>query len=203
MIIDISQLSGFEAYNALTQTIVPRPVAWVLSDNGNGSHNLAPFSYFGALTSDPPLFTLSIARKADGDAKDTLHNIEQRDFFVVHIPHREQARLVTDSAKPLEHGDSEVSLLGLELTEFAGFPLPRIKQSRIALGCSRHQILEIGPSAQPLIVCEIKSIYIEDSLVDSSPDQPLHVNALKLDPLGRLGGEDYVTMGEILTIPGR
>ncbi len=200
MIIDAANLSGYHAYNALTQTIVPRPVAWVLSDNGDASFNLAPFSYFSALTSDPMLFTLSIGKKRGGEAKDTLRNIEERKHLVVQIPHREQALQVTRSAAPLEHGDSELSLLGLETTPFDGFTLPRIKDCRIALGCTHYQTLEIGPRPQSLVVCEIKTLFVDDAIIASRDDEPLAVDTLKLDPLGRLGGNDYITMGQVLTV---
>jgi flavin reductase (DIM6/NTAB) family NADH-FMN oxidoreductase RutF len=200
MILDASKLTGYDAYNAITQTIVPRPVAWVLSDNGDASFNLAPFSYFSALTSDPMLLTLSIGNKRGGEAKDTLHNIGERNNFVIHIPHREQALSVTKSAAPLEHGDSELSQLGLETAGFDGFALPRIKDCRIALGCTHYQTLEIGPRPQSLLVGEIQSIYVDDSLLLNKEGEPLAVDTLKLDPLGRLGGNDYITMGEVLTV---
>jgi len=200
MIIDLATLSGYAAYNAMTQTIVPRPVAWVLSDNGDGGYNLAPFSYFNALTSEPPLITLSIGNKRDGEAKDTLHNIVTRNHLVIHIPHREQAVAVTHSAAPLAHGDSEIAQLGLELTEFPGFSLPRLAECRIAIGCTHYQTLEIGPRPQSLVVCQIQSLWIDDNIIDSPADAPLHLDARRLDPLGRLGGDEYVTLGEIFTV---
>lgn len=203
MDIDLDGLSGFEAYNLLTQTLVPRPVAWVLSDNGDSSYNLAPFSYFAALNSDPMLFTLSIGSKSDGEAKDTLHNLREGRPFVVHLPHRQQARAVTDSAQPLDFGESEVSMLGLELMEFEGFEMPRLKDSRIAYGCSCHQLLSIGPSRQPLVVCQIHRMFLDDEILRSGTEDFLQVDVKKLDPIARLGGEEYATVGDVLTVPGQ
>lgn len=201
MDLDLSHIKGFEAYNLLTQTLVPRPVAWVLSDNGDGSLNLAPFSYFAALGSDPMLFTLSIGNKSGGQAKDTLRNLGEGRDFVVHIPHREQARQVTDSARPLDFGESEVEFLGLHLTPFEGYSLPRIADCRIAYGCSCHQVLEIGPGRQPLVVCQIHHVHIDDSLVIEEPGQPLRLDTARLNPLARLGGEEYVAIGEVIHVP--
>ena len=85
MYLDLSQLSASQVYFTMTQTLIPRPIAWVLSDNGNDSLNLAPFSYFNAVSSDPPLIMLSVGFKPDGTHKDTAINIEQRKDFIVHL----------------------------------------------------------------------------------------------------------------------
>ena len=74
MIIQFADLKPLQRYHMMTQTIIPRPIAWVLTENDNGSSNLAPFSYFTALCSDPALVVLSIGKKPDGSLKDTRHN---------------------------------------------------------------------------------------------------------------------------------
>ena len=131
MYFDLAELSPNQAYFTMTQTIVPRPVAWVLSENTSGDFNLAPFSYFNAVCSDPPLVMLSIGRKPDGSPKDTRVNIEQRGHFVIHIAHREQAKPMTESSATLDYGDSEVARLGLQTVPFQGFTLPRLTGCRI------------------------------------------------------------------------
>ncbi len=75
---DFSALPPPDCYRLMIQAVVPRPVAWVLSDNGDGSLNLAPFSFFTAISSDPPLLMFSAGKKPDGTPKDTLHNVEER-----------------------------------------------------------------------------------------------------------------------------
>ena len=86
MIIDINSLSGDRVYHTLTQTLIPRPVAWVLSDNGESDNlNLAPFSYFTAVSSKPALLMISIGKKPDGVLKDTRLNLIQRKKCVVDI----------------------------------------------------------------------------------------------------------------------
>ena len=112
MLIDLTALSPSQIYHTMIQTVVPRPIAWVLSDNGDDSFNLAPFSYFNAVSSRPPIVSLSIGLKKDGSDKDTRRNIKERSHFVIHIPHVEQAQLVTDSAAALAHGESEIARLG-------------------------------------------------------------------------------------------
>ena len=85
MYVDITQLDPQQIYITLTQTVIPRPIAWVLSENANGSLNLAPYSFFNAVSSEPPLVMISTGLKPDGRPKDTRENIEQRRDFLVHI----------------------------------------------------------------------------------------------------------------------
>ena len=71
MILDLSALQPAQVYFQMIQTLVPRPIAWVLSEIENDKYNLAPFSYFNAVCSDPPLIMLSVGKKPDGSFKDT------------------------------------------------------------------------------------------------------------------------------------
>lgn len=71
MDINLDDLSSTEVYYTMTETLVPRPIAWVLSENLSGSYNLAPFSYFTAVCSNPPLIMISVGKKPDGSPKDT------------------------------------------------------------------------------------------------------------------------------------
>ena len=202
MYVDFAELSPNQIYFNMIQTLVPRPIAWVLSENAGGDYNLAPFSYFNAVCSDPPLIMLSIGRKPDGSLKDTRVNIESRDHFVVHIAHRELAKAVTESSATLDYGDSEVARLGLETVPFDGFPLPRLADCRVAYACERYEIREIGAARQTLLLGLVKGLYVDDSVVVTDAKGRTKFDAARLDPLGRLGGGEYSTMeSEIITIP--
>ncbi len=201
MDLDLDRLTPAQTYSVLTQTLVPRPVAWVLSLNENGSHNLAPFSYFNAVCADPPLIMLSIGIKPDGSEKDTRVNIRERSHFVVHIASRQQARSVTESSATLPAGESELIRLGLAVTEFDGAPLPRLLGCRIAYACHCHEFREIGNTRQALILGRVDRIHIDDSVLGESPADRLRVDAAGIDPIGRLGGSQYVTFGVVLDIP--
>ncbi|MCP4042918.1 MAG: flavin reductase family protein [Gammaproteobacteria bacterium] len=200
MNIDLSDLSASRIYFAMTQTLLPRPIAWVLSESANGSYNLAPFSYFNAVCSDPPLVMMSIGWKADGSEKDTRLNIKERNHFVIHIPHKELAEAVNTSAAPLPAGESELDKQGLHTTPFEGSLLPRLTDCRVAYACERYEIHEIGNKRQALILGLVKSIYIDDLVVTADAKGRIKVDAEKIDPLGRLGAGEYVTFGEVLCI---
>jgi len=115
MHIDMTTLSQVEAYALMTQSIIPRPVAWVLSENSDSSFNLAPFSYFNAIATEPPMVMFSIGLAADGSLKDTRVNIEARKEFIIHIAHREMAEALTQSSATMAVNESEVERLTVVL----------------------------------------------------------------------------------------
>jgi len=179
MELNFADLSPNQVYHTLIQSIVPRPIAWVLSENQDSSFNLAPFSYFTAIASDPPLIMFSCGKRPDnGDMKDTLVNISRTKNFVIHIASTELADRVALSAAPLAYGESEVDHAKLETVSFNDFCLPK----------------EIGNKPMALVFGEIKHAYISDDILDTeegSKGKRTYINAERLDPLVRLGGDDY------------
>ncbi|TNE78255.1 MAG: flavin reductase family protein [Gammaproteobacteria bacterium] len=202
MFIDFEGMKPTDIYHVLTQTAIPRPVAWVLSENPDGGYNLAPFSFFTPITSNPPLVMLSVGHKpTDKTNKDTRVNIEQRKDFVLHIAHRELAGAVTETSRTLPLGESELDDLGLELVSFSGSRLPRLKDCRVAMACELEEIKEIGAGPQSLIFGRVKGVYLDDTVTAEDDKGRLKIRGDAIDPIGRLGGSEYVTFGEILKIP--
>lgn len=210
MQIDFSGLSGNRIYRVMTQVVIPRPVAWVLTDNGQGcvgeetaeaKFNIAPFSYFTAVCSAPPLLMFSAGKKPDGSRKDTAVNIADHKQFVVHIPSFTQKESVTETSRSLPWGEPELSCIEEPLVDFEGFSLPRIKGAPIAMGCELFEIQEMGKVPQQLIFGEIKTVYIDDSVGHMDEKGNIHVDAKKMSPLSRLGGNDYGGLGEIVSVP--
>lgn len=201
MIYDFDQMESAQIYQFMTQTLIPRPVAWVLSENPSGDYNLAPFSFFTALTSSPPLILISAGKKPGGERKDTRTNIEARGHFVVHIAHREMAEIMTETSRTLPHGESELTRVGLALTDFEGFTLPRLTDCRVAMACDLHEIQEIGSGPQSLIFGRVRHLFVADQAMTEDHKGRTRFDAAVIDPIGRLGASEYTTMGEILTIP--
>lgn len=201
MVIDFSSLSNNQIYHCMTQTLIPRPVAWVMTENPVGDFNLAPYSYFTAVCASPPLIMISVGLKPDGDFKDTRINIAAREHFVVHLAHRELAQEMTETSRSLSFGDSELAGVGLSTTEFDGFVLPRLAQCRVAMGCRLYEVQEIGPNRQAMIFGEVERLYVDDEAVTTDGASRFKVDASKLDPVGRLGANEYTAFGDILTIP--
>jgi flavin reductase (DIM6/NTAB) family NADH-FMN oxidoreductase RutF len=199
MIIDFEKLTSREIYKTMIQMVIPRPIAWVISPNESGSLNLAPFSYFNVISSDPPLVSISIGCKKGGELKDTRKNIIARDFFTINIPHVGQAQLVTDSAKPFAAEESEISALDLGVIEQENFTVPRLKDCKAAFFCVREQVIDVGNVPQGLVIAKVLSAFIDDSCASYNGDQ-LEVDPLLLNPLARLGGNDYCSIGSVFTV---
>jgi flavin reductase (DIM6/NTAB) family NADH-FMN oxidoreductase RutF len=199
MLVDCSRSSRDQIYFLMIQLVIPRPIAWVLSDNGNGTFNLAPFSFFNAITSNPPLLMLSVSWKDQAVHKDTWVNISERNNFVVHIPSGDQVHDVSNSSSVLPHGVSEIDKFHIPTENVEGWPLPRVKAAKVAFLCEKYAIHEIGEDPQGLILGKINHIWIDEDVSGQKNDR-IVIDPLKLDPLARLGGNHYSLLGEILTV---
>ncbi|MGI9316146.1 MAG: flavin reductase family protein [bacterium] len=191
-------MSPADAYFTMTQTVIPRPICWALSINQDSSFNLAPFSYFNAVASDPPLVIFSVGLQPDGEYKDTLTNIQERPDFVVNIASVDQLPVLNQTSATLPYGQSEVDASQIELAEMDGFSLPRVAGCKLAMMCERYHIQTIGNREQSLIFGEIKSIYVDDRCVEINDKGRLKIFADRIKPLARLGAGEYVTFGDIL-----
>lgn len=198
MNIELAELSSSGVYHLMTQTIIPRPIAWVLSENGDQSLNLAPFSYFNAVCSDPPLCMLSVGKKDVSDIKDTALNLRVGAYCVIHIAHAEQSEEVTNTAASLDYGDSEVLNNNIQLASQENWPLPRIADCPIAYLCKVHSTSEIGNAPQQLIFAEALELYLDDTIVTQN-QQRISVDALKVNPLARLGASQYANLGGVFS----
>lgn len=198
MHIDMSTLAPIEAYAMMTQTVIPRPVAWILTQNSDESYNLAPFSYFNGLASDPPMIMISFGLAPNGSRKDTRANIEARKEFIVHIAHREMAEAMTKSSATMPPNESEVEMLNLPLEKMPGSSLPRLADCRIAYACeydSMHMIKD-----QAIVFATLKHLYAAESVVGKDAKGRMCINAVDVDPLGRLGGGEYFGAGELISV---
>lgn len=198
MILDLSELKPAQVYFQMIQTLLPRPIAWVLSEIEENKYNLAPFSYFNAVCSDPPLIMLSVGKKPDGSFKDTRVNIEQRRDFVVHIAHRDVLQELNRSSATLAADVSELDQLGIETTAFEGSRLPRITACKVAYACECFEIHELGSAPQSIIYGKVNHIYIDDDITSTTDKGRLKVHADKLAPIARLGADEYMDFGEVI-----
>lgn len=202
MIINFSDYSATQRYHLMTQTIIPRPIAWALTSNADDASNitgsieqlnLAPFSYFCAVSSEPALLMLSVGKKPNGETKDTLSNVLKNKKMVIHIANQNQADVVTQTAASLAYGESELLAAdqqSLQTVPFDGFDLPRLADCDIAYGCELFEIKEIGGVPQTLIFVEVKQLYISPK-VSTDTEGRIKVHADIVQPLARLGASEY------------
>lgn len=199
MNIELNTLAPTQIYHLMTQTVIPRPIAWVLTESGDENYNLAPFSYFTPVASTPPLLMFSVGKKPTGEIKDTTRNVLDTGRLVVHIAPQPLADEVTQTAATLEHGESEVTASEIELTDFDGFELPRIAACPIAFACKLYEVKEIGETPQSLIFAEIEKVYISPDVIDQQSER-LTIDAMKVNPLSRLGGGEYASLNDVFSV---
>lgn len=201
MIVNFDGLSAGARYALMTQTLLPRPVAWALSQNPDGGVNIAPFSYFNAVCSDPPLIMMSLSDRPQGGGKDTSQNIGKGAHFVVNIASFAQREAVNASSASLPRGQSEAETLGLKLAPFKNFPLPRVADSPAAFACEFHRDLRLGGAQnQRLIFGRVLLLHLRDDVAAKDEKGRLKIDAKKMNPLARLGAGEYGALGEVVQL---
>lgn len=200
MNIVVDSTTQHSIYHLMTQTVMPRPVAWVLTESADSNYNLAPFSFFTPVCSEPPLLMFSVGKKPNGTPKDTVVNAQRTEKLVIHIASMEMAEVVTRTSATLEHGESELITNNVMTETFDGFELPRVKGCSIAFGCRLYKTDEVGDNNQTLVFAKIEHAYIDDSVIDHTRNDRLIIDTLKVDPLGRLGGIEYGKVTEVVSV---
>ena len=141
---------------------------------------------------------LSVGKKDASEEKDTRVNIRERRKFVVHIPSTRHIEQLNKTSATLKHGESEIDIANLELTDIDGFELPRIVGCDVAFACNLYRIDEIGEVPQAVIYGEIDLMFANDEIVQPHPKGYFQLDANRLDPLSRLGGSNYGSLGDVL-----
>jgi len=202
MIIDPSETSGRELYRVLISTVCPRPIAFVSTRSASGVTNLAPFSYFNVVGSNPPLVTIAIGKRTwDGKQvpKDTLANIEETRELVINIATESMVEAVNDSSAEYAPDESEIDALGLTTVESDLVAPPRIAQCPVQFECKLDRVVQLGNAQQyGLVVAEVVRFHIDDDIWVAEESA---VDPTRLRPLSRLGGTKYATVGEIIDTP--
>ncbi|MHC4938128.1 MAG: flavin reductase [Planctomycetota bacterium] len=194
MQVDPTNLEPRDIYRLMISVIVPRPIAWVSTQSADGALNAAPFSYFQAIGGKPPKLMLVIGNRRTGEAKDTRRNIEATGEFVVNLVGESNGPAMVRTSVDHPYGVSEFEEVGLTPVPSERVAPPRIGESGVALECKLDRVLDLGSAV--VIIGEIQLFHLADELLDEDG----HVDPLRLRPLGRLGGQNYATIGELLRI---
>lgn len=189
-------LSDMQNYKLLSGSIIPRPIAFVTTQNLKGDVNAAPFS-FNVVNHTPPMIAIAVQR-TNGNRKDTSINIEQSGEFAVHITDEAIVNDVNETAAPLEYGVNELKRTSLSMIDSDLINVPAIKEAKVRFECKLHQIVQLGnkDNGSDLIIGEIvmyhidEEVYFEDSKIDAN----------QLNPVARLAGNDYSLLGQTFTV---
>src|SRR5438105_4982175 len=166
MMFDVCATPVLDIYHLLVGIVTPRPIAWVTTVSPGGVVNLAPFSFFNAFGSNPPVIVFSPARRRDGSKKDTLLNIEARGEFVVNSAVESLAEQVNLSSKELPPEESEIALTGLSTLPSIKVKPPRLRESPVNMECKLRQIVPLGdgPISGNLVIGEVVMFHVADAV---------------------------------------
>jgi len=185
MLFDFSAMKAENIYKLLISTVVPRPIAWVTTRDLDGSLNAAPFSFFNAVSGDPPVVCFGIGGRAPGDAKDTGGNIRRTGEFVVNLVSHELAQHMNVTAIEFGKEVNELAQAGLTTAPSHRVKPPRIAEAPVSMECERLVIVDIGVD-RAVILGRVVAMHINDDCI-LDPVR-CHVDTPRLDLIGRMHG---------------
>ena len=177
----------FERFNAvLTGVIVPRPIAFVSTMSPDGEVNLAPYSFFNAVSYNHVVFSSS--RHVSNKSKDTLRNIEETGQFVVNIVVDPIADAMNATAAEYPEGVDEFEIAGLTHAPSQIVKPPRVAESPVNIECELDQVVQIGsgPHEHGLVIGKILLMHVSDDVIDGH-----RIDQAKLMATGRMAGNMY------------
>lgn len=190
MIYHTEELSAEDAYQVLASVVVPRPIAFITTVSPEGTVNAAPFSFFNALSADPPLLMFSAGTR-DGAKKDTVLNVEITNEFVVNIVTAAILDQVVAASARLPRAVSELDVTKLRTVPSAVVHPPRIADSPVNIECRLWRQIPLRKNGAILTIGEAVVVHVDDALVTrGKPD------VTKLDAIGRLAGDWFAPITE-------
>ena len=183
---DFESLNEDMRYKLMLATVLPRPIAWVTSQDRNGLVNAAPFSFFNVFGTEPPTVGIGVGRNSPTQPKDTCLNIRATEEFVVNLVPFSAAEKMRASSMPFPSDVSEVSALGLATSRSERVAPPRISESPASFECKFMQEIRLGSFS--LILGRIVMLHVRD---EAMLDADRHIDAANLDLIGRMEGALY------------
>jgi len=183
-----------ETYKLMAQTIIPRPIAWVVTED-EGVINIAPFSYFIGLSSEPASVLISVGHKADGTPKDTLANIRKNQKCTICMVQEGDLDKMHFSSKALDKELSEAKMFSIETeTLVEGYP-PMIKGVPSAYFCTLNQEIDLGGGSTIPLVLNVHQIFVNDKVITDKERLTIAFN-----PVARIG-KSYAFLGDEIEAP--
>lgn len=194
MIFDLENSEINEKYKLMAQTIIPRPIAWVVTED-EGVINAAPFSYFIGLSSSPATLLISVGHKSDGSPKDTLANIRKHKKCTICMVDEKALQNMHFSSKELHKDISELSAFDIKTQRvFDAFP-PMIESVPAAYFCEFNQEIDLGGGTTIPLVLNVKQIYVKDECITDKERI-----TIEFAPLARIG-KSYARLSEEIKAP--
>ena len=198
MQIDPKQLDHRSVYKLLTGSIIPRPIAWVSSIGKDGVFNLAPYSFFTVMGSNPAHLIFCPGVVAEGQVKDSLQNVKDTGEFVVNIVNNDLAEAMNLSAVSLAPEQSEFDYARVEAAPSQRVSAPRVAASPVSFECVVKHIYEVGlqAGAGAAVIGEVVFIHVADDILL----EDYKIDFRKLSAIGRLSGNAYTRIQDSFDI---
>jgi flavin reductase (DIM6/NTAB) family NADH-FMN oxidoreductase RutF len=195
MIVDYKDKELTQKYQLMANTIIPRPIAWIVTKSKEGVINVAPFSYFIGLSSNPATMLVSIGHKKNSEPKDTLKNLRETKVCTICMVDEKNLEKMHFSSKELDKNISEADEFDIELKEMVnGFP-PMVSSTPSAFFCKYNQEITLEDSKTIPVVVEILHQYINDNIITDKENL-----SFEFEPIARVG-KTYAALGKKITLP--
>lgn len=198
MMFDMDQLDLARSYKLLSSTIVPRPIAWVVSQDANGVANAAPYSLFNFFGGHPPVVCIGMGRPKERD-KDSLSNIRATKEFVINMVTTSLAQAMNTTAVAFPSDVDELDKAGLETCGCSKIAGRRIKRSPVALECQMQQIIDVRPSSV-IVIATVLALHIDDEYVKDA--ERCYIDSSRFNVIGRMESPGwYSNLGNRFVMP--
>ncbi|MFK4943030.1 flavin reductase family protein [Lactococcus garvieae] len=184
-------MSSTDAYKLISGLVIPRPIAWLTTQNATGLVNAAPFSFFNVVSKEPVIVSIAMT-----EMKDSVRNLLETKEGVIHLVNMDNVESMNQTSAPLTATESEIEKFGIKMTESEEVKVPAIENAKARLEVVLHQHIPVGKTSQ-LMLLEVKNILMDDSVID---EEKLYIKAQELDPVARLSGRAYTELGHTFEI---
>lgn len=198
MEIDYATLTSHERYKLLVAAVTPRPIALVSTADLEGRYNVAPFSFFNAISDDPPAVAIGVNSSRPGHVKDTARNIRSSGEFVVNLVDDSIAAGMNQCGVDYPPDVDEFDLAGFTPLPGVKVAAPRVAQAPIALECRRLVNVELG-IGRNVVIGEVVYMHVRDELFDP---EKLYIHAERAGLIGRMHGAGwYARTTDLFNMP--
>lgn len=187
------------AHDPFKALVAPRPIGWISSLDAEGIVNLAPYSFFNAVSDRPPFVMFSSSGR-----KDSVCNIEATGEFVCSLATFELREQMNSTSAMVAPEVDEMELAGLTPAPCKLVKPPRVAESPVAFECKYYKTIPMpglnGADGNLVVLGEVVGIHIDDdAIVDG------RVDTAKMRPIARLGYMDYSVVDTVFSLdrPGR
>ena len=184
-------------HNPFKAIVSPRPIGWISSVDADGRANLAPYSFFNAVTDNPPMvmFSSTGAKPDQSYAKDSVANIRDTGEFVVNIVSMALKDQMNSSSGPHAAGVDEFEHAGIAKADCNIVTAPRMAASPASLECKLFKIVDLPGENNVMVLGEVVGVHLDDTVIVNGI-----FDVTRYTPLARLGYKDYTSVTDIFSL---